>query len=211
MSDNEWYFTDGIPGLGDRPDFLETKYKSLAEQAKAYKEARSELGRLTGSVPEEYDLSEHKEWVDPTNPHLNGFLSFAKEKRLSQEVVSKAVGTLVDYEKSLMPNETLDPDSEKKKGIVDNWAKNTFTPDALKTFEVIPKTKEIVGLLDEMRQAQYKNRSNPPTSLEHQSNFKPVTEADVRAEIRDNSKKYLDDSSYRAEIQRKLAQALGEG
>ncbi len=211
MDNQEWYFDEGIPGLGPRPDYLEGKYKSLADQAKAYKEARSELGRLHGSVPEEYDLSNHKDWLDPQNPHLKGFLDFAKEKRLSQEVVSKAMGTLVDYEKGMMPDETLDAESEKTKTIVQNWAKNTFSKEGLDAFEVLPKTKGIVNMLNEMRQNQYANRSQAPTSMDHVGSMKMVDEHSIRQEMRDNSKKYLEDNAYRMEINRKLAQALGEG
>lgn len=207
---NEWYFDTGVPGMGERPDYLETKYDSLAAQAKAYKEVRSELGRLTGSVPEEYDLSEFQEKIDTQNPHLKGFLDFAKERKLSQDVVSKAMGTLTEYEKTLMPDMTLDNEGQKKKTIVDNWAKNTFSKEALDTFEIIPKTKEIVSLLDEMRQLQYQSRSHAPTSVDHSSSAKILSESDIRAEIKDNSSKYLNDSQYRAEISRKLAQALGE-
>lgn len=211
MDSTEWYFMEGVPGLGPRPDFLEGKYKSLAEQAKAYKEARSELGRLHGSVPEEYDLSSHKDWLDPTNPHLKGFLDFAKEKRLSQEVVSKAMGTLVDYEKGMMPDETLDPESEKTKGIVNNWAKNTFSKEGLQAFEILPKTQAIVKMLDEMRQNQFANRSQAPTNMEHVHSHKQMDEKSIRQEMRDNAKKYLQEGAYREEINRKLAQALGEG
>jgi hypothetical protein len=211
MSDNEWYYVEGIPGSGPRPDYLESKYKSIADQAKAYKEARSELGRLHGSVPEQYDVSDHQDWIDPTNPHLKGFLDFAKDKKLSQEVVSKAMGTLVEYEKSMMPDTTLDAESQKKMGIVENWAKNTFSPEGIRAFEILPKTKEIVGMLDEMRQKEYANRSKAPTSMDHASSFKVQTEAEIRTEMREQGAKYINDSAYRADVARRLAQVLGEG
>lgn len=210
MSDQEWYYMEGIPGMGDRPDFLESKYKSLADQAKAYKEARAELGRITGSVPETYDTSKYADLIDPQNPHLQGFLDFAKEKRLSQEVVDKAMGTLLEYEKSLLPDETLDEDTSKKKTIVENWAKSNFSQEALNVLNQIPKTPQVVKMLDEIRQAQYAARSQPPTQSNQYGSVEPLTEQDIRQEIRDNAKKYLEDGAYRNAIRAKLAQVLGE-
>ena len=55
-----WYLMEGIPGQGDRPDFLEPKYKTMAEQAKAYKELQKALGATNGA-PDDYDFGEYKE------------------------------------------------------------------------------------------------------------------------------------------------------
>ena len=60
---NEWYLDEGIVGQGNRPEYLEPKYKSVVEQAKAYKEARKALGAMSGA-PETYDLSAFDEFID---------------------------------------------------------------------------------------------------------------------------------------------------
>lgn len=82
-----WYISEGVEGAGDKPDFLQDKYKSLTDQAAAYPELASKFGGFTGA-PDEYELSfpdgVEGEWVDD-DPMMANFKSWAKENNLNQE------------------------------------------------------------------------------------------------------------------------------
>lgn len=213
--DPEWYFDEKIPGVGTKPDWLEDKFANMAEQAKAYKEARKAIAQQE-PVPDSYDLNEFKETVDVSNPHLQDFLSFAKESKLGQGQVSKVLKTLVDYEQSYLPDENkelekLGPDGQKKRNILDQWAKNNLSKEAHEVYAGIPKTVEVMKFMEEIRDKQLRASSNSPQSMQHADSLRPPTEKEVRQEMANNYKRYTEDAVYRSEIQRKLAQALGEG
>ncbi len=209
-----WYMDEGIAGQGPRPDYLKSKYKTVADQAKAYNEIEKKLGGMTGA-PESYDLEGISEHINLDNQHLKNFLNIAKDARLNQESVQKMMSTLVDYEKSFVPDENkemerLGSDGQKRYQVLDQWAKNTLSAKAQETFSVIPKTAEIVEFMDELRQMQAKGRSQPPANFDHAQSFTPLTEEAVRNEMSANHSKYMNDANYRAEIQRKFAQVLGD-
>ncbi len=209
-----WYMDEGIMGQGPRPDYLKSKYKTVADQAKAYGEIEKKLGGLTGA-PESYDLESVKEHINLDNEHLQDFLNIAKESRLNQDAVSKMMSTLVNYEKSFLPDEAaevlkLGPDGDKRYQVLDQWAKNTLSAKAQETFTMIPKTAEVIEFMDEMRQMQAKGRSQPPANPSHHQQFQPLTEQEVRNEMRTNIDKYMSDANYRTEINRKLTQVLGD-
>ena len=82
-----WYVSEGVAGEGDKPEFLQDKYKSLSDQAAAYPELAKKLGGFTGA-PEEYE-STMPEGLDgefiADDPLMGGFQDWAKENQLSQE------------------------------------------------------------------------------------------------------------------------------
>lgn len=54
-----YYLMEGIAGTGDAPEwFLNEKYKSVAEQAKAYNELNKKFGSFTGAPKDGYSLPE---------------------------------------------------------------------------------------------------------------------------------------------------------
>jgi hypothetical protein len=93
-----WSLDDNIPGQGETPEWFKSdKYKTVAEQAKAYKELESKLGAFTGA-PEEYtavELTEHLTAagieIDPEDPLLAKAGEYAKELNMSQEGYSKLI------------------------------------------------------------------------------------------------------------------------
>jgi hypothetical protein len=209
-----WYIREGVPGAGPKPDFLEDKYPTMEHQARAYKDVRKALGAMTGA-PEQYDLSEYQDFVDTSNPHMDAFLKFAKDSKLSQDAVKTTVKSFVEYSKSNQPDiqkelERLGPDGQRKIEVVNNWAKSTLSPKSFEALSSVPQTADVVLLMDELRQLQVAGRSQIADPVLHAESFRPLTVEEVRAEMSANRDKYLNDKNYRAEIQRKLQQVLGD-
>ncbi len=61
--DPTWNWAEGVPGEGDRPDWVMDKYKTVEAQARAYGDAEKKLGAFTGA-PETYELNLSKDLVD---------------------------------------------------------------------------------------------------------------------------------------------------
>jgi hypothetical protein len=212
MITSPWYLDEGRPGEGARPDYLKDKYKTVAEQARAY----VELEKRFGEAPENYDLGQYTDHVDINNRHLQEFMTHAKQHRITQDGFQKMIGSFVDYDKSQRPDvakelEKLGADGAKKAEIVDQWAKNILTPTQYDNMAKLPQTAEMVLILDEVRQRMAHERSKTPSDATAGEPFKPITEAEVRSKIRSNPDKYTKDASFREQIRRELEVAVGKG
>jgi hypothetical protein len=96
----EWFLSDGVKGEGAAPEWFKAdKYKSVADQAKAYPELAKKLGAFTGA-PEAYELSlpEGVEGeFDSDNPILQRFIERAKESGMSQDLFTSTLHDFVEY------------------------------------------------------------------------------------------------------------------
>lgn len=210
INSNSWYFDENIPGSGDRPEYLEPKYKSVAEQAKAYKEARKALGALSGA-PDSYNLDHHREHVELDNPAIRAFADYAKANRINQDAMDKVINTIREYEDSQIPDLSQElqrlPNGTQRYDMVNQWAKNTMSQEAFDTFAQIPKTAETIAFFDELRQKEAAARQVGNNNYQPQQE-KPVTLADLQAEMRANYKRYTDDPHYRATLENKMRLAM---
>jgi hypothetical protein len=99
-ANQDWFYADGVKGTGPRPDWYKgDKYKTLAEQARAYPEVEKKVGELTAKVkslepkppPEKYELPDlsqlggDMEWKKD-DPLLAKAFEVAKKHSISQEV-----------------------------------------------------------------------------------------------------------------------------
>lgn len=210
---SDWFLADGIPGSGPRPDFLEAKYKSVADQARAYKEAQKLIG-TAAAAPEAYEFGDLREHIDQDNPHIQELITHAKEARIQQDTFNHFLKKFVDYDKSRQPDVNqeiakLGPDGAQKITVLQNWVKNNLSEESARALERLPVKAEVVKMLDEIRQKHVHAQSRIPTDADKASTFKVLTVADVEAEMMQNYKRYQDDPGYRAQISQKFEQALG--
>lgn len=134
-----WFFADGVPGVGDPPPYYKAdKYKSLAEQAKAYTDLESLHGKKMAEVgeklkghagaPETYELKMPEGWKapegvdfqpDPEHPLAKAAMEVGKKHGLTQDAMSDLYAAFVQSELSAIPdlNATLaqfEPDEAKR-------------------------------------------------------------------------------------------------
>lgn len=111
-SGSEWYWADGVPGTGEKPEWMLDKYKTVDQQAKGYSELAKKLGAHTGA-PEEYALNVPESLngitLDAENERLKNFLSFAKDNGVSQEFIDKAL----EFHLSELAQDLPDPEAIK--------------------------------------------------------------------------------------------------
>lgn len=207
-----WYLDENIPGSGERPDYLEGKYKSVAAQAKAYKEARSALGALSGA-PDAYNLDGFKDHLQIDSPAIKNFTEYAKGNRINQDAIEKFLNTMVDYENSQIPDikDELSKleGGEQRYNTVQTWAKNTLSQSAYETFDIIPKTAQTIAFFDELRQKEASARRTGGEGLSA-AHEKPVTMSDLKAELNANYKRYQTDNHYRANLENRMRLASGD-
>lgn len=222
---SDWNFADGIPGTGERPDWFKgDKYKSVADQAKAYAdvekrmhEQSAEINKYKTAAPEKYDWKELKD-VFGNNPHMTEFAEVMRQHGVPQESFEVALEKLVDYDLSRMPNQQaeiqkLGPDADKKLEILSQWAANELPQEFHDTFGKLTATAEAVQMFDAMRQKMTSLTSiNPPVNGQQPTSAPTkMSRAEVQAEMNANAKKYETNAAYRAEIREKLAMTIDEG
>ena len=88
LSEGEYFLTEGIKGTGDTPEWFKAdKYKSIADQAKAYTELEKRFGGFKGAPKDGYQAPEGIEADDALFAELK---TFAEETNMSQDAFDRA-------------------------------------------------------------------------------------------------------------------------
>lgn len=201
-----WFIDEGLPGVGERPTWLNEKFKNVAHLAQSY----AELEKKFGTAPDEYDLSKSK-YIDPDYAPFQDFVALAKEKRVPKDVVDKMLDSFDKY----MDEFSVDPEEELKKfgdnanerlTTLDNWAQANLSKDAYEALARNLKDVESLKALEEIRSKMMSN--NPVVPPGNQSaNTSVATVDDLQKELTLNHQKYKQDENYRKDWQGRLAAA----
>lgn len=180
----DWFWSDGVKGTDKAPDWFDgKKYKSVAEQAKAYPDARKELDTLRGKLkgftgaPEKYELAipetlkDKLEWV-ADDPLLGQYQEVAKKHGMSQELFGELLGIFAQYEYTNMT-----PDWAKEKTALGeradqrlsdfwDWAGASFDEETATTVKralgIAPSPAEIFMALEAVRSGTRQPAINNP-------------------------------------------------
>lgn len=204
----DWYYDDNIKGTGERPDWLKEKYKTATEQAKAYNEVEKKLGAFKGA-PDEYDLA-IEGYPDlqfsQDDPLLKGFIEDAKANGVSQEYVTKLLGTYAQALTINIPNadeemKKIGPNAVQDMQILSQWAGNILSPEEHKQLAAMVTTADTFRLFDKLRQSMSQSDVAPPGGGTPYESVEQVT-----ALISDP--RYDTDEHFRADVRRRMSIAL---
>lgn len=86
LGEGEYFLADNVKGEGEKPEwYLGDKYKSVADQAKAYTDLQKKLGGFTGA-PESYEVPEG---IDGEDEAFKAFSEFAAKHNMNQELFNE--------------------------------------------------------------------------------------------------------------------------
>jgi hypothetical protein len=201
-----WLIEDGRPGIGDRPDWLNDKFNSVADLAKSYQE----LEKKFGMVPEEYDISKSK-FLDSQYEPIQDFLKLAKEKRVPKEVVDKMVDSLDKYMDEFSTDfveeaKKLGPNAKDRLTTLDNWAKANLSKESYEALTANVKSANGIKALEELRGKMMSNNPTIPNGNDAQTTNVQSLD-DIRTELSNNLAKYKSDPKYQADIRARLEMA----
>ena len=202
-----WYYDENVAGTDAAPEWLQTKkYKSVAEQAKAYNEVQKKLGAFKGA-PDEYDLKlEEMPDVElqAADPVISEFLEDAKANNVSQEYVTKLLNT---YVKGIRMNNP-DPKKELEKlgasgkqdiQILGTWAKNSLSTSEVDVFKKMITTADSVRVLQKLRGEMTQADTQPSRT------HAPKASKDaILKKIHDP--RYATDENFRTQVREELSQ-----
>ena len=155
-----WMMSEDIKGEGDAPEwFKSNKYKTVADQAKAYAGLESKLGAFTGAPEDGYkvELPEGIDAeIDAEDPMLVNFNDWATEAGLSQEAHSKLMEIYVNGLMEAQPAiedeiKRMGKDAPQRINDFTSWAKANFDESEYQTLEGLATTAEGFGILEKMR------------------------------------------------------------
>lgn len=201
-----WYIDEGVPGVGNRPSWLNDKFKTVADLAKSY----GELEKKVGIAPDDYDFSKSK-YIDPDYVPFQELKQLAKEKRVSQDVIDKMLDSVDKYmdEFSTDMNEELKKlgsNAKERLNTLDNWAKANLSNESYETISNSTRTAESVKALEELRTKMMSTNPQVPNGNDGAVHNTASLE-DIKIELQTNLEKYKADPKYRADLQARLERA----
>jgi len=206
-SEPSWWIADGVPGAGDRPDWMPDKFKSVADIAKSY----GELEKRVGSAPKEYDISKGESWIDPDYAPFQDMLELAKNKHVPQDVIDGMLDSVGKYLNEFSRDTKaeiakLGERAEERLNVLDNWAKSNFSAETYDALVNNMSTAEAVKAIEEVRSKMLNNTTSIPNS-NHEVNSTVPSLQDIQSEMNKNLEKYKSDPAYRRELQQKMEMA----
>lgn len=208
----KWMIDENTPGVGERPDWMPKNFKYLSHVAKSYNELQKKYSARENitKAPEEYDISDLNGVIAEEAEELKDFLRFAKEKNLSQEIVSETLKTTAGIANKLKIDEDkelkkLGEEGKEKVEKIERWVRNSFNDDLKELYLKLPKTAETIKLLDGVRETMSRERQGSNTPARYVSH---ETQEAVLADMSKNYEQYKIDPNYRKTIADRLSKAI---
>jgi hypothetical protein len=210
VASTDWFYDENLKGSGDKPEWLKDKYKTAADQAKAYNDLEKKLGAFKGA-PDEYDLTIEGTDVkfSKDDPMLQEFLVNAKENGVSQEYITHLLGTYAQALTAHIPNaeaelQKIGVNHKQDLQILSQWAGQQLTPEEYSIFNKMVTTADAFKVFDKLRQST--TRADVPAS---QGKAAHETVEQVTASISDP--RYDTDPQFRDDVRRRMSVAMGHG
>ena len=214
LDEGEYFLSDGIKGVGDMPEWYKAdKYKSVAEQAKAYTELEKKFGGFTGAPKDGYELVEG---VDSDDALWQELVEFGSETNMSQAAMHRAWELLTAQEQAVeevsveAEMEKLGDNAVERIKVVEQYMKNNLDSDTYERLRYAVNSAESVELVEALVKA------TAPAKLPIDGYVQPggVTWEDIEAEMfkkHDNGQLLRAvDRNHEAKIQRMMREFGGD-
>lgn len=214
LGEGEYFLTEGIKGTGEVPEWYKAeKYKSVADQAKAYTELEKRFGGFTGAPKDGYQLPEGVEDGDELLAELK---TFASETNMSQDAFNRAWDLLQAQSEAVesvsveMEMQKLGDNATNRIKHVEQFMKNNLDPDTYERLRYAVNSAESVELVEALI------KSTAPAKLPIDGVVEPggITWEAIEAEMfkKDQNGNLLRsvDRNHEAKIQRMMKEYGGD-
>ncbi len=183
LGEGEYFLSDGIKGTGDMPEWYKgDKYKSVAEQAKAYTELEKKFGGFTGSPKDGY---QGPDGIETDDALLQELTEFATKTNMSQEAFGEAwellsaQGEAVEAVNQEQEIAQLGPNASERIKNVEGFLRNNLDSE---TYDEI---RDLVTDAKSIQLIEYMVQATAPTKLPIDGGEHPtgLTWSDIEAEM----------------------------
>lgn len=214
LGQGEYFLSDNVKGVGDMPEWYKAdKYKSVAEQAKAYTELEKKFGGFTGAPKDGYSIVEGVEQDDELWQEL---VSFGEKTNMSQSALNDAWQILSAQEQAVeevsveMEMQKLGDNAVERIKVVEQYMKNNLDSDTYEELRYAVNSAESVQLIEALI------KSTAPAKLPIDGYVEPggLEWADIEAEMfkKDENGNLLRsvDMNHERKIQRMMKEFGGD-
>lgn len=217
QDESEWFLSDGVKGEGKAPEwFRADKYKTVAEQAKAYPELAKLMGAFTGAPKDgkyEIKLPDGLDGtLDVEHPLLQTFQKWAGENQMSLKAFNEVVGMLAAYEAELAPDAAtvkaqMGENADARINTIAKWAKANLALDEYEALQAAtvpgPATAATLKVIETLIAKSRQPRAAKPGA--DVPSGQPTGEAAINAAQAklgpDGKRLYETDPAYRAMVE----------
>ena len=214
LGEGEYFLTEGIKGTGELPDWFKAdKYKSIADQAKAYTELEKRFGGFKGAPKDGY---QPPEGIEPDDALFAELKTFAEETNMSQDAFDRAWG-LLQAQSEAVEEVSLEAEMAKlgdnatgRIKHVEQFMKNNLDPETYERLRYAVNSAESVELVEALI------KSTAPAKLPIDGVVEPggITWQAIEAEMykKDDNGNLLRsvDRNHEAKIQRMMREYGGD-
>jgi hypothetical protein len=214
LSEGEYFLSDNVKGVGEMPEWYKAdKYKSVAEQAKAYTELEKKFGGFTGAPKDGYALYDGVESDDALWGEL---VEFGNSTNMSQSALNQAWELLTAQEQAIeeVSVETemakLGDNAVERIKVVEQYMKNNLDSNTYEELRYAVNSAESVQLIEALI------KSTAPAKLPIDGYVEPggLEWADIEAEMfrKDENGNLLRsvDMNHERKIQRMMKEFGGD-
>lgn len=214
-NESSWFLAEKIAGQGDAPEWFKAdKYKTVADQAKAYPELEKRFGGFTGAPEDGYKLEapEGMEVLEGAegHPRIQLFMEVAKDENMSQAAFNRVVHRMMTAEQQEMQETQAaelkalgESAGQRLQDISTFYAKN-LTEDQYQAVRELASTAAGVEALENLMQMA-KGASKLPVNAGVPSS--PKTGNDLKQSV--DWEKYAKDPVYRRQVSAQFVDAFG--
>ena len=208
-----WMMSEDIKGEGEAPEwFKANKYKTVADQAKAYAGLESKLGAFTGAPEDGYkvELPEGIEGeIADDDPMLVSFNEWAAEAGLSQEKHTELMALYVNGLMETQPDiqeeiKRMGKDAPQRINDFTAWAKANFDEGEFVTLQGLATTAEGFAILEKMRGMLRETDVSAPDNVKSVDN----TSKEALYELIKDPR-YSESPAFRKDVEQKFKDYFG--
>ena len=214
LAEGEYFLSDNIKGVGEMPEWYKAdKYKSVAEQARAYTELEKKFGGFTGAPKDGYELYDGVESDDALWAEL---VEFGNNTNMNQAALHQAWELLTAQEEALdqvsMEEEIgkLGPQAAERITTVEQLMRNNLSPELYEKHRDVVTSAAIIEFIEDF------SKSMRPAQLPIDGYIEPggIEWADIEAEMfrKDDNGNLLRsvDINHERKIQRMMKEYGGD-
>lgn len=214
LGEGEYFLTEGIKGTGELPEWFKAdKYKSIADQAKAYTELEKRFGGFKGAPKDGYSVPEG---IEPDDALFAELKTFAEDTNMSQDAFDRA-WDLLQAQSEAVEEVSLETEMAKlgdnatgRIKHVEQFMKNNLDPETYERLRYAVNSAESVELVEALI------KSTAPAKLPIDGVVEPggITWQAIEAEMykKDENGNLLRsvDRNHEAKIQRMMKEYGGD-
>ena len=154
LAEGEYFLSENIKGIGETPEWYKAdKYKSVAEQARAYTELEKKFGGFTGAPKDGYQLYDG---VDADDALWSELVEFGTANNMNQSALHQAWELLTAQEEAIEQVSVeeeigkLGPNANERITTVEQIMRNNLEPEPYEQYRAVVTSAIKIEIIEDV-------------------------------------------------------------